>query len=277
MSEAASSMVRQGVAAVGAREEGRCPLCGSERHITRFHGEGFRVVKCRDCGLAYSDAASASIDAQETEFNGEIEPEQPHIQRRVQDILRYVPRGQALDIGCGRGEVSILLSRHGFTCEGIDTGRGVIEHLRRAHPEVTWHCGRAEEFLSEARSFDVVTMYHVLEHVEQPVRMMELAARAVRRGGLIVVEVPNAGGLQARLRGRAWDYMKEDHLNYFGARQLVRLGRRVGCAVLAGKGFYHFSYPQNVWWKDWVKGVLCHVGFRDVISVFFRVERGGDG
>ena len=252
-----------------------CPLCDATRHAVFLTQPIFRVLECRACGFRYVDPETVQgSSGRRTERKEEplvpVDPERPHIRRRVRDILAHASSGCALDIGCGRGEVAILLSRAGFRCEGLDVDGRMIRRLRSAHPEVVWHSGKVEETIASLGSFDVVTMYHVLEHLQRPLAVMELVKEAVKPGGLIVVEVPNIDGLHARLRGQSWDYFKPDHLNYFGPRRLCDIAERIGCEILDMKGFYHFSYPQDVLWKDWVKGALAALGFKDVISIFMR-------
>lgn len=254
-----------------------CPLCNSSRHSLFRTWPTFRVVVCSRCGFMHTDArraragdgAAAGNDAASA---WAIDPGQPHIRRRVRDIMRFASPGRALDIGCGRGEVSILLSQFGFCCEGIDVARDVIDRLQSAAPEVVWHCGRLEAALGSLGPFDVVTMYHVLEHVPRPLEVMGLVKRIVKRGGLVVIEVPNAGGLHARLKGRAWPYFEPGHVSYFRPPHLSRMAEALGWDILAVKGFYHFSHPQEVWWKDAIKGALARVGFKDVIAAFMRAN-----
>jgi SAM-dependent methyltransferase len=204
---------------------------------------------------------------------GPIVSDQPHVRRRVRDILRFAKApGTALDIGCGKGEVSLLLSRKGFTCTGVDMKAHLIDELAARHPELTWRCAMTSELELMPERFDVITMYHVLEHIPDPVNALRAVKRLARPGALIALEVPNVGGLEARLRGSKWHYYKVDHINYFRPIDLNRLAARCGLRVVACRGYQHFSYPQDVRWKDAVKGALGRLGFRDVVSIFLRVE-----
>jgi hypothetical protein len=85
-----------------------------------------------------------------------------------------------------------------------------------------------------------------------------------------VIEVPNAGGLHARLLGRRWHYYNVDHVGYYRLEHLKKLAGDLGLALLDARGYNHFSYPQGNAFKDAVKGALAGVGFEDVVSVFLQ-------
>ena len=203
---------------------------------------------------------------------GRIQPDLPHIRRRVADILNYskAPPAAALDIGCGKGEVALALASRGFRCSGIDMKKRVIDHLNERYPEVSWRCATTDELEQEGQMFDVITMYHVLEHISHPVDCLTKIAKLLRPGGLMVIEVPNVGGLEAGLKGSNWHYYKVDHVNYFRPSDLRRVGKLSGLKFLGMKGYQHFSHPQDVWWKDFIKTGMARVGFKDVISMFFK-------
>jgi hypothetical protein len=114
-------------------------------------------------------------------------------------------------------------------------------------------------------------MYHVLEHIPDPISALATVKNLAKSGALIVVEVPNVGGLKARLLGKKWNYYKVDHVNYFRKRDLLNIGNKLGLKTLTIRGYQHFSYPQNVMWKDLIKGFAGICGFQDVISAFYRV------
>ena len=256
----------------------KCPLCQSFKLHPFHRWPRYEVLECCDCCFRFIDTQSKQYpkDAQycydELEI-GKIQPNLPHIRRRIHDILSYAkpPPGTALDVGCGKGEVSLALASHGFQCAGIDMKKKVIDHLKEHHPEVSWRCAMTDELQEEGQIFDIITMYHVLEHISNPVECLTKITKLLRPGGLTVIEVPNMGGLEARLKGPKWHYYKVDHVNYFRPPDLRRVGDLSGLEFLGMKGYQHFSHPQDVWWKDFIKGGMARLGFQDVISMFFRM------
>lgn len=256
----------------------KCPICGGGRSGIFARWTDFEIEQCGECGFRYIDTTQPNYpaDAQyryDEPVIGPIRPGLPHIQRRVQDILMFQsPPGRSLDIGCGKGEVALALRQAGFQSTGIDMKSRIMAHLREQHAEVRWLDGTTADLVALSERFDVFTLYHVLEHVADPRTVLAFVKALANPGALIVIEVPNIAGWQARLKGRDWDYYKVDHVNYFRAKDLHRLAADLGLALLATRGYQHFSYPQGVLWKDVIKGALAAVGFQDVISVFLRVR-----
>jgi SAM-dependent methyltransferase len=253
------------------------PLCLSNRTCAFAGWPEFTVKQCSDCGFRFVDTSAPQYprDAQFTYDEpeiGAIRPELPHIQRRVRDVLRYAqPPGRALDIGCGKGELALALHERGFECAGIDMKPNIIAHLQARFPQIAWRCAPTADLAAMPGRFDVLTMYHVLEHISEPKAALRAVKALANPGALIVIEVPHIGGWEARWKGPHWHYYKVDHVNYFRTSDLLRLAADLDLTVLGVRGYQHFSYPQNVLWKDLVKGVLGWIGFQDVISVFLRV------
>ena len=255
-----------------------CPICWDTRLTLFYQWPDFAVETCNGCGFRFIDTTAPTYptDAQyrfdEPEI-GPIRPERPHIQRRVRDILRfYSPPGQAVDIGCGKGEVTLALHQVGFNASGIDMKSPLMTHLQQAHPHLRWRSANTNDLAGMSERYDVLTLYHVLEHVADPRAVLASVKALANPGALIVIEVPNVAGWKARLQGRRWVYYKVDHVNYFRPRDIQRLATDLDLSLLAIRGYQHFSYPQHVLWKDLIKGALALVGFQDVSSVFLRVN-----
>lgn len=258
----------------------KCPLCDHVRSDIFARWPDYSVLQCSACGFRFIDSEEpnypqAAQYIYDEPTTGTTNLEQPHIQRRVRDIIRFAkPPGRTLDIGCGRGEVALALRNLGFECMGIDMKLGVIEYLQTQHPELTWHCAMAHDLVEKEEKFDVLTMYHVLEHIPNFKEALASVKTLANPDALIVIEVPNVGGWEARLKGSGWHYYKVDHVNYFRVKDLLVLANKFNLEVLSVRGYQHFSYPQNVLWKDMLKGTLGLAGFKDVISVFLRVRSG---
>jgi 2-polyprenyl-3-methyl-5-hydroxy-6-metoxy-1,4-benzoquinol methylase len=138
-------------------------------------------------------------------------------------IEKYVRRGRLLDIGCGRGLFLHTMRGRGWEVKGVefseDTARSVIEtygiDVRAGSPEGWGFC---------AESFDVITISHVLEHVEKPVEMINECRRILQKNGLLVIAVPNISSLQAAAGKGAWFQLDLPyHLSHFSEEGLAEL------------------------------------------------------
>ena len=98
-----------------------------------------------------------------------------------------------IDLGCGRGEWLQLLKEQGYVARGVDSS-SVMTELCNAHG-LDVECSDAAEYLSRMKpaSAGMITAFHVIEHMpfEQLLRLVDLSLRALRPGGVLVLETPN--------------------------------------------------------------------------------------
>jgi SAM-dependent methyltransferase len=106
------------------------------------------------------------------------------------------PGARVLDLGCARGDQSIMLAQHGFDVVGADVDPALLEILERSATErgvrvAAWRLD-VQDGLPEAGSFDAVVCTEVLEHVPDYRRAMQQIVRALRPGGRACISVPTA-------------------------------------------------------------------------------------
>ena len=149
--------------------------------------------------------------------------------RRVRAVLKYQNGpGRILDVGCGRGLMLADFAARGWEAVGTEFS----PELARA---VTTRFGFPVHMAAdlsgfEADSFDVVTMWHSLEHLVNAVDTLREVHRILRPGGMAVVEVPNLGSWQAKLGGGRWFHLD-------APRHLVHFSRDVLLDVAGDLGF----------------------------------------
>lgn len=145
--------------------------------------------------------------------------------------------GTVLDVGCGEGFALAEFKRRGWAVEGIDHS---IEGLRGMNPDLLDSVEQGNVFelldsrIREGRTYDVVWLNNVLEHVTQPLDLMEALRRLIADDGVLVVTVPNDfSELQERLLGereiaqRFWIALP-DHLSYFTSDSLKATAEATG-------------------------------------------------
>lgn len=195
----------------------------------------------------------------------------PWIQARVAMIQRFKSQGAVADLGCGTGETVIALSKAGYDVTGIEESKRAISHLKDVYPAVDWRQANLTEFLGDnTRKFDVISMFHVLEHIPYPKPLIELIDKSLSHDGLIVIEVPDARGGRARLLGSSWDYYLDHHVNYFDIRSLKKLLGPFGYKLKYCQKTYHFSHPQGDFVKDVIKATLARLGLNSIIRTIWQ-------
>jgi 2-polyprenyl-3-methyl-5-hydroxy-6-metoxy-1,4-benzoquinol methylase len=197
-----------------------------------------------------------------------VRPSAPWILSRANFVLDLKKSGRVLELGCGGGETALALAHAGYRVRGVDESANAIRLLAEHHqaPGIEWVCASLLDSLAlEKETFDVVTMFHVLEHVPQPRQAVSLVHAALKEAGIFVVEVPDVGGGISRIWGKRWRYYEPHHVNYFSRRSLKRLLESAGFKLLKVKPTFHVSQPQGHPLKDPIKEVLARLGLNSII------------
>lgn len=168
------------------------------------------------------------------------------------DCPPWIGQGRYLDVGCGSGGALAVAKALGWRVAGIEVDPDAAEKARRFSDEI--HRGDILAAPFGAASFDVVSAFHVLEHVPNPVAVVRRMLEWLAPGGQVIIEVPNAGGLGASLFGRAWSGLElPRHLCQFTPESLGRVveqagGRTVWCWHQAKPRYYLWSLGH--WLRD---------------------------
>lgn len=229
-----------------------CCLCGATEAVPCLQGAGWQLVRC-SCGMIRTDAtATQAVSYAEDDYfvarNRYVQ--QWEMFSRIFDdlmdrIVRYRPAGRLLDVGAGVGTLVDAAARQGFTACGVELSEWA-SRFAREEKKLAVHTGTLESAGFPADSFDVVTINHVLEHIEEPAATLAEIRRILVPGGLLVVGVPNIGSIMARLKGARWASLRPDeHIWHFTPATLKQL------ASQAGFDLVHFesrdNYPVTGW------------------------------
>ena len=157
----------------------------------------------------------------------------------------WIGTGRYLDVGCGSGAALAVAQALGWRITGIEMDEAAAAIGRRFTDEL--HVGDVLTAPFTSARFDVVTAFHVLEHVPDPVAVTRRMLDWLAPGGLLIVEVPNAGGLGAALFGRAWSGLElPRHLSHFTPATLeLVLGKAGGRIVWC----WHQAKPRSYLWS----------------------------
>lgn len=193
-------------------------------------------------------------------------------ERELRLLREFCPHGSVLDVGCGSGGFLFQLKKRwpgDYQTFGTDVSGGPLDYAESQGVPVVRGDFLTRDFSASgapasgtARSsehtqpavpeagapFDAVTLWAVAEHLSEPKRFLEKAHSLLKSGGWCFVLVPNLRSLAVRLLGAKYRYVYVQHLNYFSAVTLGRLGERAGFEVV-DKRFMHFN--PVVIWQDW--------------------------
>ena len=157
----------------------------------------------------------------------------------------WIGAGRYLDVGCGSGGSLGVARALGWRVAGIEMDDAAATLARRFTDEL--HVGDILTAPFVPGRFDVVTAFHVLEHVPDPIAVARRMLEWLAPGGLLIVEVPNAGGWGARLFGGAWAGLElPRHLSHFTPATLEAVIEKAGGRVVWA---WHQAKPRTYLWS----------------------------
>ena len=156
-----------------------------------------------------------------------------HESRVRLDLLATVlpPPARVLEVGAAAGFFLDEARRRGYAGEGIEPNAAMAAHARDGL-SLDIRTGTLQEQELERGAFDAACAFHVLEHVADPLAALSGLRAALRAGGYVFIEVPNADSAAARRQGAAWAPLDlPHHLGHFGPSSLRALLARAGFEV----------------------------------------------
>ena len=166
--------------------------------------------------------------------------------RRYQDEFPpWRGEGRLLDVGCASGRFLRQMSEIGWTVAGVEFDPEAARKARTVTAEIFE--GDPMDAPFAPGRFDVVTAFHVIEHLPDPLGTLRRMLEWLAPGGLVIVEVPNVAGVGGRLFGRYWSGLDfPRHLTHFSPRTMTAMVERAGGRVVAAR---HSSKPRYLIWS----------------------------
>lgn len=289
-----------------------CPLCGGSRSSKlgiRGNREHFGadptalphivtdVVRCQGCDFIYTNPMIRGMEHLETAFYDDPQcysattgnEASAMYRSRLALLERFQAPGTLLDVGSGKGEFLAECAARGWKALGVEPSARFCEYARETYG-VDARLGILDASSPPAESgLDAVTLNHVLEHVDDPCRLLSTVRERLKPRGVVFVEVPNTDSyllrladLYFRLKGLAWSSRLSPlhapfHRFGFTARSLTYALNKAGYEVLAlqtysgsDRGCRDAVRSPAVRLRDLASGALALLGNRELLAVVAR-------
>lgn len=277
-----------------------CPRCRRESALhfratdrnRRISELTFDYYRCPDCELIFLSPIPAdlgvyyasdyhTIPQSLQELADTCKPEQ----YKINLVRQYAQPGRLLEIGSSRGAFAYLAKQACFEVEAIEMDAACCDFLSNVVGIRAINSDDVVTALKDCAPYDVIALWHVIEHLPDPWTTLNALAAALSPGGILVVAAPNPAAFQFRVTGRYWPHLDAPrHLELIPApllsRHLAGQGlRTILCTTVDEGGLYWNSFGwqralSNCTTNRYVKRLLRMTG--QLITALLRpIERGG--
>lgn len=254
-----------------------CPIChapGNTLHQIVFvsgNEKQYQIRQCHHCKNVYT-FFDDEIDMQSLyeDENYKLRDTHRSIFYRIQafeykQVIHHIQKHitaktpSLLDFGSGKGLFLYFAKQSGFAVKGVETAIPRADYAKSTF-QLTIHTDHYTQGKIFDESFDVITCFHVLEHLNNPKELLQnLVASNLKEDGLILIEVPNFNSWQSKWAGKYWLHLDVPrHLSHFTPLQLKPVIENIGFTIIKEA---YFSFHLGI------------IGMMQTLFSFFGYKR----
>ena len=225
----------------------RCPACNGSRICRTYEIKQYHIGTCNDCGHKYVINAPHDEVLEEAygkeyyqagdsgngyyDYIANIAKRERGFKQLLTKLESHVPvKGKILDIGCAVGLFVKVAVKAGWVASGIDRAVWAVKYGRENFNLDLLTTD--EQYLLQPESFNVVTMWDVLEHLKHPTDVLKEANNFLVPGGLLALNTVNASSWGAKIAGENWRHLAPPHhLHYFSRNSLCEMLHNAGFTI----------------------------------------------
>jgi len=238
-----------------------CILCGAQERELLIEKDSWKIYRCHKCGLGFLDPRPSQEEVEHLyrdeyfseRYDEGLDPNSAEFQKRLRSEkhrVRFIKKvkqdGQVLDIGCGYGYFLAACRNEGFEVSGVDVSGWATQYaIERLGIPV--RLGKVGDLTLPSHHFDIITMWHSLEHTPDPHLALQVVKSCLKDDGILVIDVPTYKGTDAQRMWQEWDgWSVPYHFWHFTSRTLVQFLGKHGFSVIKSKD-YHSSVIKEKW------------------------------
>ncbi|HBE79486.1 MAG TPA: methyltransferase [Firmicutes bacterium] len=235
-----------------------CYLCGEKSFQKRpgrvRDNENLDILECRSCGLVFLSSfdhitpgfyENSQMDGEDASIENWVHETVKDDQRRFNTFQSLITNKTVLDFGCGNGGFLLQAQKVAAKVAGIEPERRLKPYFKKQQLPVYSNLGEIEQL------FEVITLFHVLEHLPDPLNVLQQVAARLEPGGCIIIEVPNADDILLKVyesdafaNFTYWSC----HLFLFTAATLSLLAKKAGLQINYIKQIQRYPLSNHLHW-----------------------------
>ncbi len=238
-----------------------CILCQTSERELLIIKNGWTVHRCPTCGLGFLDPRPSESEIEglyrsdyfSEQYDGGIDPDSPQYKKRLSGerhrtkfIKSIKGSGHLLDIGCGYGYFLDASRREGYKVHGLDVSEWAAQYaIEKLGLSMT--IGKIGDVHFPSQNFDIITMWHSLEHTPNPHMALKRAKSWLKQDGILAIDVPNYNGTDARYKWEDWvGWQLPYHYWHFTFNSLKQLLSHHGFTVIKHKDYHSDVVKENL-------------------------------
>jgi len=235
-----------------------CPACSSTNHHKVMTAEdylvsdeSFEIIECNDCSLRFTTPIP---DENKISSYYESDKYISHVKRvttifdLVYKIVRkitlrskykfveriaYKKRGTLLDIGCGTGDFLKMMKQSDWDVTGVEVNDAARQIAENNTSSVLLN---QTEFFESKQKFDVITLWHSLEHLHELKKYLDKISNSLNANGIVIIAVPNYNSYDSEYYKQVWAaYDVPRHLYHFSFDAILKLMDKFNFKLIQSK------------------------------------------
>jgi len=224
-----------------------CPYCHAESELyfkskdynRNIGQETFDHYRCPKCSLIFISPIPENLGDYYPqtyyfvpESTDALDAGAAHERYKIEIIQRYVKQGRLLEIGPSLGCFAYLAKKSGFEAEAIEMDARCSKFLNEVAGIPTLNSSDTCAALKSLKPFDVIALWHVIEHLPNPWETLDAICEKLNLGGILVLAAPNPNAFQFSIMGRYWPHVDAPrHLMLIPPQVLVEKMATLGMKV----------------------------------------------
>lgn len=230
----------------------KCEVCGNKdinRFISYIKKENYKLLKCEECSfvfiplfyrksIPYENYRDEEVLSEVRKGNNWLKYKRHSL--RISLLKKQKKKGKLLDVGCGWGHFLYTAKKKGFDSLGIELSELMHSY---ATNDLNLNVLRQDFFKADVQenSFDIITMWDVLEHIENPKEALEKVNSLLKDDGIFVFQVPQIDSIVAKKQKENWSMISIEHINYFSKATVETFLRNNGFEPIKIKSSFEFK------------------------------------
>ncbi len=258
---------------MNTKEYIKCPICESEgiflMKAKNTHGshcisdEQFSLVECKECGLVFINPRPTEKEVLKYYNFNYYSSENKIKSKKIEKLLlnhwpffskkrvinKFRKKGRILDIGCGNGDFLNSLLNDKWKIYGVEPnpiGYDLANHKilnNNIFNNKLLDCQFHDNY------FDVITMWHVFEHIYYPKKELQEIRRILKNGGIFILTMPNVKSIGFKIAKQHWFHLDAPrHLFHYDAKTITKLlGDSASYFKILRIDFIYMDFPLDIY------------------------------